>query len=371
MKKVYTITYHSSYNHGSNLQAYALQKFVTSLSSNIDYKIINLRNYMQKEVYKLPFEKKGFVNFCKKFLYAPYKKDLYERENNYENFQKNYLNLTKEYSCACDFDDCLDGDYYISGSDQLWNYDALDFDWSYYLNFIKGVKKISYAASFGATKKDFDEKSYNRIKKYLNDYNCISVRDEYSKNLVREFTGVDASVNFDPTMLLKKEDWLSLISDVSYKPDFKYILLYDLKGTKDAYEIAKKLSKLLGIKVIVVKESAKFIWKYNFVKKFSSGPKEFLNLINNAELVISSSFHGTIFSILLQKPFFAVNGSKDMRIRTLLKKVGLEDRSISIDNILEKYKIIYDIDYSSVEEKIEVEREKSKEYLMDALDLNK
>ena len=108
---------------------------------------------------------------------------------------------------------------------------------------------------------------------------------------------------------------------------------------------------------------------YGFEKKFDAGPLEFLNLILNAKLVLSSSFHGTVFSILFNKPFYAINGANDFRISTLLEKMNLKNRTIEIDNIKEKCRKIYDIEFKNANALLNAEREKSEIYLKKALEI--
>ena len=220
-------------------------------------------------------------------------------------------------------------DYYISGSDQLWNLQAKDFDWANYLEFVKKGKKISYAASFGPKKQTWNEEEKNRAKKDLKEYNFLSVREEGSFNNVVELTGRIPEINIDPTMLLDKKEWEKIIEKEAIIKE-KYILLYDIHGKTETFKIAKKISRNLGIKVIIPKENVRAHLFYPFKKHYNNGPIEFLNLLNNAEIVLSSSFHGTVFSILLHKPFLAINGAKDFRISTLLKKMGLELISVAM-----------------------------------------
>ena len=369
MKKLGTITFHASYNYGSNLQAYALQEYIKKITKNrYEYNIINLRTIKQKETYKNMFKKKGVKNFIKKIFMFNKKNELEKKDELFEKFIKEYLNITKEYSSLEDLKQAkFNYDYYISGSDQLWNIQADDFDWANYLEFIDNGKKISYAASFGPKVQTWDKEIQDRIKNDLMKYNYLSVRENGSFNNVKSLTGIEAEINVDPTMLLTYDDWNKIISqDRIYNE--KYILLYNLKKSKEIKKIAKKVSKLLKLPVLVTNFNINNIFS-GFEEKYDVGPIEFLNLIKNAELVLSSSFHGTIFSILLEKPFFAINGIKDLRIQTLLQKMKLEDRSIEIDNIDEKCKVAYNLDFKKSKILLEEEREKSKKYLMKALEI--
>ncbi len=369
MISIATVTYHSSYNYGSNLQAYALQTFVENLDKgNINYEIINLRTDAQKELYKLPFEKTGVKNLLRSIIYLPYKNSLKNRNKLSEKFICEKLNITCEFSSSEEFRN-FDYDYYISGGDQIWNLAPLDFDWSYYLEFVKSGKRISYATSFGPIKQNWSEKERNRVKEALLNYDYLSVREEGSYNNVLELTGITPEINIDPTLLLTKNDWLGMFDSQPIIKG-KYILLYDLKSKNETYDLAKKISKALKIKVVVTQYNLRCHLLYPFEKHYDTGPAEFLNLIYNAELVLSSSFHGTVFSILLNKPFFAINGLKDFRINTLLKAMRLEKRSIDSDTPDEIISGYRDVDFTESEAVLVKERAKSELYLKTSLGLN-
>ena len=134
-------------------------------------------------------------------------------------------------------------------------------------------------------------------------------------------------------------------------------------------KIVKKVSKILKLPVVITKFNNQYDAFSNFKKQYDTGPIEFLNLVKNAELVLSSSFHGTIFSILFNRPFFAIRGNKDFRIQTLLKKMKLEDRTIDENDIEEKCKEAYMIDFKEAEKLLEIEREKATKYLKKALEI--
>lgn len=374
MKKIATITFHSPYNHGSSLQAYALQEYIKKLCGNCEYNIINLRTNTQREMYKTCFEKKGFKNQIKKILMVSEKKARLERKDRFEYFINNMLQVTKEYKSMEQLkSDNLQYDYYISGSDQLWNLNARDFDWANFLEFVDNGKKISYAASFGASKQKWTDCEKARVKKDLLSYDCLSVREQGSFENVKELTNISPEINIDPTMLLIKEEWLKIIER---KPliNKDYIFFYNLKGDKakgdkEIIKIAKRVSKILRLPVVVTQRTFRAEIFYGYEKRFEAGPLEFLNLLYNAKLVLSSSFHGTVFSILLNKPFFAINGSYDYRINTLLKKMNLENRTIENKDIEDKCKVYDNICFDEANKLLDNEREKSKEYLKKALDI--
>lgn len=370
MKKIATITFHASYNHGSNLQAYALQEYIKKLcNNNCQYNIINLRTNIQKDLYKTCFEKKGIKNRIKSIINVDEKENLFKREEKFESFINNKLQITKEYNSIEQIKkDGLLFDYYISGSDQLWNLQATDFDWANYLEFVEKGKRVSYAASFGPTKPIWKNEEKERIKKDLSLYDCLSVREQGSFENVKKLIDVEPEINIDPTMLLKKDEWMKII-DVKPLINKDYIFLYNLKGEKEIIKIAKEVSKITKMPIIVTQRTIISEIFYGFEKKFDAGPLEFLNLILNAKLVLSSSFHGTVFSILFNKPFYAINGANDFRISTLLEKMNLKNRTIEIDNIKEKCRKIYDIEFKNANALLNAEREKSEIYLKKALEI--
>lgn len=370
MKKIGTITFHSSYNYGSHLQAYALQEFIKKISNeSVDYKIINLRTQVQKEMYRNIFERAGLKNNLKKIFLFNYRRQLFDKSDNYEKFLSNKLQVTKEYST---YDELMkenfDYDYYISGSDQLWNLNARDFDWANYLEFVKNGKKISYSASFGPTAQRWDDEQKERIKKDLLKYDFLSVRELGSFNNIKMLINKEPEIHVDPTMLLEKEDWLKIIGDVPLlKKD--YILFYDLKGKKEDLRLVKEISKKMKMPVVITKYMSMKIHFSNFEKHYYCGPIEFLNLLYNSKLVLSSSFHGNVFSVIFNKPFFALNGKNDFRISTMLDKFKLSDRSITLNELEEKLKNVYNIKFSDAQKIFNIERKKSEEYLKKALDL--
>lgn len=369
-KKICAITFHSSYNHGSVLQAYALQQFITKEFGNyFTYNIINLRTERQKKFYDRSYTFLNIRNDLKKILFSKHKTQISERKKKYEYFINNILCLTDEYSSMdglvkADFD----SDYYISGSDQIWNYTLLDFDWSFFLEFVERGKKISYAASFGPETLKLDEVVKKRLKKDLSEYSNISVREAESANKIEQVLGKNiAKVHIDPTLLLGREEWSQIIGDRIIEGD--YIFLYDLKGDRNAYEISRKLSKTYNMPVVVIKENARMYLLYrDFVKKYDAGPTDFLNYIKYAKIVVSSSFHGNVFSIIFERPFLAVGGREDLRISNLLKLTGLEERAVSDANGINLDGLL-SINFTAAELAIERERERSKKYLVNALDL--
>lgn len=370
-KKVGIITFHASYNYGSMFQAYALQRTIKSMG--YDTKIINFRSQIQQKLYSFFPRYKGKLEIGKGLikcvLFLPFKK----KSHRFELFMNRYLDLTPAYSSVEEIETlCPEFDIYVSGSDQIWNPEALDFNEAYLLSFAKDHKRVAYAVSCGPIGNFEDTDWEKMMKKHLARYQAISVREQKTEKLVAKFVGHNVPILLDPTMLLSSAQWDMLLHDMSPILSRKYILLYTLYDNSSLSETVKKISRFLKLPVVVTKYLSKKKALSTYIRcinKTGSGPLEFLWLLKNAEFVISSSFHGTAFSILYNKPFFSYNGNIDARISSLLQMTELSERSINNENVMEKIHNAYNIDFSYANTAIQKEREKSLHFLSEALKL--
>lgn len=367
MVKVGIITFHGAHNYGSSLQAYALQTVIRE-GLQVPCEIINFRTEVQKDQYRPLTKRKGFkylLKNCYFLLNYPGRKMKYDL---FEIFISSYLKLsTEEYDTEkklISFD--LPYDCYISGSDQIWNTAPNDASMMYFLPFVKKGKRISYAPSFGQLG---NIQNKDEISQYLMKYDFLSVRDEFGAGLVKELTGKEVSVLPDPTMLLEKQKWLSLINE---KPliEGEYMFFYTLFADREMIAIAKNISRQLHIPVVISNISNQYEIFSGFKKYLKCGPLEFLNLIYYARMVCTSSFHGTVFSCIMNKPFIAIRGMTDKRISTLLKKYDLKLNSIvSSTEINERYiNSVFKTDFSVFNKKVGEEKEKALDFLKQALE---
>ncbi len=364
--KTATITFHASHNYGSNLQAYALQQVVKSLGH--DNKIINLRTERQNDLYTVFTKRKGIKYLIKNLSHLLYYFPLKRAYIKFEEFINNELELTDEYRTEEELKNAyLQFDYFIAGSDQIWNPVPADFDWSYYLTFVEKGRKIAYAPSFGQLASQGDDKTKLKIANELKSFNKISVREQGAADNVKQLAGVEAPIVLDPTLLISKENWLNMISDKKRIVEDEYIFFYTLFADPERINIVKRVSKVTGLPVVTSNFSNQHDVFNPFIKRYDSGPLEFLTLIRDAKLVVVSSFHGTVFSILLNVPFFAVDGMTDARISTLLRTAGIEDREIKLEDVEAKCKNAFDIDFENVNRRIEEARKPSIEFLKNSL----
>lgn len=365
--KTATITYHASHNYGSMLQAYALQQTIVKLGH--ENEIINLRTERQKKLYSKPFEStRPFIRQAlHNLLCLPYRNALEKKYDLFEQFLAENLLLTREYSCMEDIKEAdLDYDCFIAGGDQIWNTAPTDFDWSFYLPFTDH-KKISYAVSMGP-KADQQVTSRTEIKDYLSRFAHISVREEATKRIVEVLTGNKATINLDPVLLLDKNEWLTKTNS---RPliDGDYILVYVPGGyRKDVFNIAEKISRAIGMNVYTSLFTHQLLFQNKIKKYLAVGPLEFLNLLSNSKLVICGSYHAVIFSALFERPFIAVDGMHDDRLRTFLANTNLTSRAMSQDNLENRYDQLFDCDFIKSTNYLNSERESSLTYLKNAIE---
>lgn len=372
MKKIRTVTFHRAQNYGSVLQTYALQEFIKLIAceqeQQIEYCVLDVQPKRQSELYSL--YKKGFSlnNIVKNSVAFMYRKKLNAKQNKFCQFLNEYISLSKEYATIESlYQNSPTGDYFISGSDQIWNVRSCDFEDYFYLDFIKNSKKISYAASFGPLKIDWSKYDSDKYSALLKEYAYISTREEGSAEHVQTLAGRESQIHVDPTLLLDKEAFERIQSKANYK-DGKYILLYCLEPSKEQLTMVKAISRKLRLPVLITKYNNKNDIFNSFIKRYDTGPCDFLSLIDNASLVITSSFHGTAFSLIYRKKFYVLNGKADNRISDILRKTDLLERSIERIEEIEKVNL-QEVSFAQAETFLEEQKQRSKQYLTMALDL--
>lgn len=366
MKKVGIITFHNAHNYGAVLQAYALQEKVKELG--YETFIVNYKNQQITKQYKLIKYSKNPIN-CIKMLYDSLKNysTNKKRFNKFDKFINTKLNLTKPYENISDLKESFPKlDCYITGSDQVWNLGIVgELSDAYTLNFGDDqINRVSYAASIG--KSNIDEKYKQDYKKKLQNINHISVREEDAKNELQKIIDKKIEVVLDPTLLLSESEWDNKLNDEDRIKE-KYILAYVVQPNDEYIKIVNYLSKKTGLKVIHFGKEKIFDNELNNV--YTAEPFEFINLIKNAEYVVATSFHATVFSIIFNKKFFVIPHLKTgSRITNLLDKLEIKNRIYHNLDEFEKVDYAFETDYKIVKKKLEEEKEKSIKFLKEALE---
>lgn len=334
--KIGILTFHSGQNYGASLQAYALRKYLSEKGADVE--VIDFR---KEKVFAGSKVKSYFApaRILRKAYEAPYKKSLAQKSKRFDQFLSTYvIENTQPVANEENIGDIAKQyDAILFGSDQIWNTDPRVYDRSkvFFGDFPYTGKKFSYAASFGDSILRAKNNGEYIVEK-LKDFKTISVRESTGKVFLEE-SGIHAACSVDPTMLLDKNAWKSLINE---KPiiDGKYILYYSVNCRKYSWEVAKQISKRVHLPVYNLVAHPKII-RSGFRNYYSGGPLEFLNILHNAEYVVTNSFHGVIFSIVFNKKFIPVFSEKDGKLEleerkySILQLVGLDDLVTSSSRI--------------------------------------
>ena len=259
-------------------------------------------------------------------------------------------------------------DLYITGSDQVWNYDVCQKDDAYFLTFVKDdKKKRSYAASFGASRLFIRDKQ--RILQNLRGFSDISLRENTCINELHSITS-NIHIDIDPTLLIDEKEWEQVLNSSIKEKD--YILVYCVAPPKELLQIAEKLSIKTGYRVIYLTNQLSKKIKYRKFEFVSGiGPSEFLSYIYNAKIVLTTSYHGTVFSLIFHKLFYAeidsLNGHND-RIANLIKIID-ETSFIRKECVLDDMiKNEFHINWKAIDQKIDSIRRASERYLKNLVD---
>ena len=354
LKSAIVSTYCEWSSMGSVLQAQALQEALESIDvvSTVLRKSVPILFFRKEKILAVRTLKQllgimlGCVDIPKKRVAAK-KSEQYIRDNvrciNYSE----YSEIENE---------CPEADIYIAGSDQIWhpNIDRRDF----FLDYVPSGKKcISYAASMGIL--DIGEEKKREFVAKLQRFAHISVREYEVRQLFRNEMQLNVvDVHIDPTFLRTATAWRKYAKQRNIcKP---YILVYPIYWDNEANAALKKLQKQTGYDVISIHSGIQNIYCTKQLKDVDPG--EFLWLIDHAECVVTSSFHGVAFSIIFNKKFSAViNPKAPSRIQSILKLLDINPPEI------EKCASECSINYEKVNELIEYEKVRSIDYLRSAV----
>ena len=370
MESIGIITIHKINNYGSVFQAYALQKACDDLGCKteiIDYNFPNSAHANNKYAVRCahPNEPRWI-----KMIYAL---DLIRQHKGISAFVSKYQHLSvKQYNSPEELkSDAPKYDVYITGSDQLWNPRHCNGDPAYMLHFAPdGALKISYAASISANK--FPDELHPLYKELLGRYSHIAVRENSGVQVIKEITGKDATVVLDPTLLLNKDQWNEIAAP---KRQFKkkYILCYFLNYTFNAFpyvdELAQYMQKQTGYEIVRVARPPHHLGAPHTHYKVGASPEEFLALVRDAEMVLTTSFHGTAFAVNYGKPVFTVvqdRNASDSRQVSLMHNLGLDNQVLSVkDSMPDKSRFCYDV--NTEQTRLEKLRKASIKYLQNAI----
>lgn len=332
--KIKTITCHDVYNLGASLQAYALQHYLESKGHDvqiIDYKPEYLSRHYKLWVVANPIFDKPLIKQLYLLAKLPGRLWALRRKKVFDAFTAKSLKLTKRYNSYEELKaDAPSADCYIAGSDQIWNTIFPNGrDAAFYMDFgAKDVKRISYAASFATPIVAEDCKSFVIDK--LKGIDAVSIREKISLPLLAELGRADGVAVCDPVFLLSKEEWNETLSveNRCINTTEKYLLVYLTDDSPQIEQIARKIKQKTGWKVYSVGASQVQCTDKSFT---NAGPLNFVQLIRDAQFVISNSFHATAFSLIMGTKFCVVNRAEAIneRMKSILEDYGLSYRLVS------------------------------------------
>lgn len=379
MKKIAILTQPLHTNYGGNLQNFALQTVLKKMG----HEPITIDRHHNRKLttkFKLGYFKRIIFHYSKGTV-KPKLRDYFSKSKDIRNrinivsFIEKYINKTPRlYSDKSVKNFFLDMkfDVVVVGSDQCWRPIYSPNINTYFLDFLeddKSIKKLAYAASFGTDEWELDEKQTCMAKRLIKTFDAVSVREKQAVKIMKNKLNTDAKFVLDPTLLLDKYEYLKLIEDYqALLPENKgiYTYLLDTRDWKD--QVLNQISDSLGANIFNSQPKAT-------VEKPSDNPDDYiipsvecwLKGFNDAEFVVTDSFHGTVFAILFNKPFVSLlNADRGgARLLSLLCEFGLEDRLVAgydeckINNLIYQY-----IDYPEINKKLKKLKKTSEDFLM-------
>lgn len=341
--KIAIITLQDFCNYGNRLQNAAVERILQDFGYATESLQIRCRDieelgigikYRIKKILPFPIYK---ILKRKNEARVQKKLDVLEQQRSqiFLEFSKKYTNLKEEVWFDKAISEVLNPDdytYFVTGSDQVWNPDFAGND-LYFLTFVKSEKRIALAASIGYDK--LDESLMGYYVDRLNQMNYISVREKSAVNLIRELTGREVDLMIDPTLIVDRSYWLSIMERPKLEFPKQYILSFFL-GEEVGKDI-QKISELQNLPVIHMNQK-------RFEEWYVLSPSHFLYMVKHAEYVLTDSFHAVAFSIQFNTSFFVFHRKdkvlKNMfsRMESLLEIFDLRDRiyDSNTDGILEK-----------------------------------
>lgn len=357
------LTFQNTLNYGAELQAYALSSVIRNLGYRV--KLINYRcsAVSKRESVKYPSVKHALRHPINSFREICDLSERKTREEAFSNFAKDKLNLDILLNSQIEISSRYD--VVIVGSDQVWNLACTGGDATYFLGDVEHgeIRKISYAASFGG-----DSVPVERIAEIgdaLRDFDAIGVREASGVDLVTKASGKEATQVLDPTLLLTREDWLGVCGPNRHEKG-SYIFVYVVSERKQTLSFARKASKEMSLPLVIIDCYGAPKLSERELYMNDASPEEFLALIRDAALVVTSSFHGLALSLALgsevRYSLDTKRANANSRLENLAKLAGIENHKVTSDGCCEA------IDFNTVWERIRDEREKSLLFLANALE---
>ena len=323
--KIGKLTLDGYYNYGNVLQNYALRQVLLRYAEVVDslwheqdrFMVRTWHKWSWKEPVKYLINWRGFRNE----LLSDFHGMEMVRQGRIKEWCDRYIGIKRAADLSKIADDY---DYFVVGSDQVWNHALVHGDAAYFLDFVPPEKRCSYAASFGISEIPEEERSF--YQEHLQGYHNYSTREATGARLVQELTGQQATVDLDPVFLPGVSRWEQLLQPIERRP---YIFLY--MPLDASLAVARQLAaqQHLDIVYVAYNKSIRHPERNPGDCRIAVAPEEFLSLLYHAHCVVTGSFHATVFSVLFHKPFYtSVPERIGSRITDVLHLLSLSDHII-------------------------------------------
>lgn len=366
-------------NYGGILQGYALQTILQRNGHDVHILRTKLYNYRPKRIIikdtikwliKYHLLKRKDVPCINIYKYLPY------RVQKIQPFINKWINFTRTFRNSHDIYNYIVKEKYegfVVGSDQVWRPCLSPDLYHMFLDFLPPTdkrKRIAYAASFGVDNNEFSNSQIKICKHLLQRFDAISVRERSGINLCKKLFDVEAINVLDPTMLLDKEDYLSLIKNyIPINPNIQ-LMQYVFFFNNDENNIISKISQLLGIEPtnLMTKRFLYQVYEKEQLKDSVFYPvEEWIYAYSHSKFVITDSFHGTVFCIIFNVPFIVVSPVASTRFQSLLSTFGLEHRLVMKSEEVTNDLINEKINWNAINKKREKLKEQSINFLTSSL----
>lgn len=312
---IYTFT--AANNYGAVLQAYALNAFLKRCgydSHCVDYRPSYLvERYKPFSNYRLKSRGNVVISLVKELCVC---KSLVTKNKIFESFKSQQLSLISPKESV---------DMAIIGSDQVWNWKITKGDKIFMGAIPSASKVITYAASMEDRLNANDEKPFGL---YINKLSAISVRELSLKSWLNDRYEVDSTLVVDPTILLSKEDWCEIEQEYEACKS-PYLFMYGFGFSEEDIRVVNEYAKKKSLKVIRASSGIKANGGYSN----DISPQQFIYLVHHANCVITNSFHGTAFSLIMGTPFAVIakrSNKRNIRIESILSLSGLNAEPVRL-----------------------------------------
>lgn len=380
--KIGILTLIGEYNYGNLLQSYALQVILQRLgyesitlnrrskSPTIKLRIIRIISFVKSLILRYVFRNKGRL-IVNPFV-ENYSPKTFSDKTELKRFIKEYIKRTKPLRSEDAMRIYAENNHFdaiIVGSDQVWREECVYSIEEMFLSFLPNngcEKKVAYAASFGTDKDYITQEKIPVCVDLIKRFDAISVREKSAVKICDERFEVKAEHVLDPTMLLSSEDYKNLFNKRSIPPSDGNLLMYILDNSNEIKNTINVLSAQYNLTPFSVNLTKLYNNKsYNYIYP---SIESWLKGFNDAKYVITDSFHGTVFSIIFNKPFICLGneGRGSARFDSLLGLFGLENRLIDDYSKIEEV-INTPIDWKLVNSILEEKRKNSLSFIENAL----